>query len=810
MDIRFCSYIKCRILLVSCVILLLGAGGRVSDLNAIAPKDDETPRFALLVGVSKYALPNSTNETRQITDIIACENNVDALEKTLIDDYGFDKDNIKRLVNQDAKRTAILGAFETHLVSNAHLAEKKGKEAAVVFYFCGHGSRKKDLDDDEDDGYDETLVAFDSGNTGIDILDDEIDWLKYDLRKHTSNATFLFESCHSGSASRTGDQESVAMVPESKVDHPFSWEKANKARTEEKKEKKERTKDQYAHRDTYVSISAAQDFQVAFSEKKHDDCVQPEACPPEMHKPLGFFTRALIQTLRLRRPQMSYWQLTRSIENQIYARGRLQNPKVEGNLNSTIFGAARIGTRPWIIITNLDGLKNQENPTVVIGAGAVHGVHKGSLVSIFSDKTEDYLDSEHLLASGRIDSVGATTSVVSLFDPKSSPKLARIDRSSRVIPLTPTFGSKQVTIDLDEENTIGKHAPIAQNVLEILRAEGLFENGSLIEKRNENSVSADARKLTLRRKAVGEIYDFSEDPSKLDPGKPNFSQRKTNLFPVACDGDERIEKTLDQRIPDKDRHVIFVDMLSNREGPLFGRMFDPEDSDLADKIAAVIGNYSHQLNLRSIENTASKLKEDVVVYVEPLNISNENEICQGSRLVHKDPLSKFTGSKLSVANFGSVEVCTNSYVRIGVKNVSGQMRKKDPIPENENRPATKGGDLFVNVLALMDTGEVRHVIGALDTKIALGDEQERSVVLKTTDFPGEIKFVVFITTSETDFSFVERRGSARNPRSFLESILTRPGSRNTGGADVSLTNWDVFHFTLARQASITCKTLGRS
>ena len=129
------------------------------------------------------------------------------LAQTLIDSYGFNKADVHTLMNEQATHNGIIAEVRSHLIENAKRAKQQGKEAVVLYYFCGHGSQYPDQDGDENDALDETFVAYDSRTSGTpDILDDEIDDLKAELRPFTTNTTLIFESCHSGTGSR-GDSD---------------------------------------------------------------------------------------------------------------------------------------------------------------------------------------------------------------------------------------------------------------------------------------------------------------------------------------------------------------------------------------------------------------------------------------------------------------------------------------------------------------------------------------------------------------------------------------------------------------------------
>jgi hypothetical protein len=161
----------------------------------VEPSSDLRGRWALLVGIDRYP---KLDLRRQLA---GCSNDVEILKDALLRRFGFREDRIQVLLNDQAKRAAILGAMES-------LVEKVGNDEIVVFHFSGHGSTRRDgPEKDEPNGYDETLVPYDSGRIdepNLDITDDEIyDWIQR-LTAKTRYLTLIFDSCHSGTASRGG------------------------------------------------------------------------------------------------------------------------------------------------------------------------------------------------------------------------------------------------------------------------------------------------------------------------------------------------------------------------------------------------------------------------------------------------------------------------------------------------------------------------------------------------------------------------------------------------------------------------------
>jgi hypothetical protein len=154
----------------------------------------EANRWALLVGINRYP------RLAERYQLEGCVEDVRALSQVLVERHAFPPSHVVELLDEAATRSGILGAMED-------LLQRVGGEGdTVLFHYSGHGSQQRDLDGDEADGMDETLVPSDSGRTGtdpnLDIVDDEIHAWLLRLAEKTKNVTLLFDCCHSGTVSR--------------------------------------------------------------------------------------------------------------------------------------------------------------------------------------------------------------------------------------------------------------------------------------------------------------------------------------------------------------------------------------------------------------------------------------------------------------------------------------------------------------------------------------------------------------------------------------------------------------------------------
>jgi metacaspase-1 len=137
-------------------------------------------KLAILVGLCQVS-PNAYGGWDGVNGCEGCELDVENVEKILTP-LGY---TIQTLKTADATKTAILSTLET-------TAQTLTAGDTLVFYFAGHGGQQPDPTDDEDDGRDETLLAYDG-----EIIDDELNaiWLKL---QRDVRVVMLSDSCNSG------------------------------------------------------------------------------------------------------------------------------------------------------------------------------------------------------------------------------------------------------------------------------------------------------------------------------------------------------------------------------------------------------------------------------------------------------------------------------------------------------------------------------------------------------------------------------------------------------------------------------------
>jgi len=223
----------------------------------------------------------------------------------------------------------------------------------------------KDIDGDEIDGWDETLVSYDSRTEGVfDISDDEINGLLKQLTQKTKNVTFIFDSCHSGAAARGGNR--VRMIEPDQRQPPPAVDFAISSRGGDGET------DLRFNGSDYVLISGCLANELSnegtFNERQH-----------------GAMSWFLIQALKGSREGTTYQDILDDVKFEVASRYPSQHPQLEGpGANLTVFGVDKINPRPYVLV------KPQDAQNIVVEGGKVYGLRPGTILKVYPPKTKDF------------------------------------------------------------------------------------------------------------------------------------------------------------------------------------------------------------------------------------------------------------------------------------------------------------------------------------------------------------------------------------------------------------------------------------
>ncbi|KAF9969353.1 Ca(2+)-dependent cysteine protease [Actinomortierella ambigua] len=138
------------------------------------------------------------NYFRQRNELRGCINDVRNIKAFLFRQYGFREEDSVTLTDDQRDPTRI--PTKANIISAMQwLVRDARPNDSFFFHFSGHGGQTKDVDGDEDDGFDETIYPVDHERAGT-ITDDVMHAIMVRPLPPGCRLTAVMDCCHSGSA----------------------------------------------------------------------------------------------------------------------------------------------------------------------------------------------------------------------------------------------------------------------------------------------------------------------------------------------------------------------------------------------------------------------------------------------------------------------------------------------------------------------------------------------------------------------------------------------------------------------------------
>ncbi|KAI0150573.1 caspase domain-containing protein [Xylariaceae sp. FL1272] len=146
-------------------------------------------RKALLVGINYFG---------QRGQLRGCINDVRNMSAYLVEHFRYKREDM--VILTDDQQNPMSQPTKQNLLRAMHWLVKDARpNDSLFFHYSGHGGQTKDLDGDEDDGYDEVIYPVDFRQVGH-ITDDEMHRIMVRPLQAGVRLTAIFDSCHSGTA----------------------------------------------------------------------------------------------------------------------------------------------------------------------------------------------------------------------------------------------------------------------------------------------------------------------------------------------------------------------------------------------------------------------------------------------------------------------------------------------------------------------------------------------------------------------------------------------------------------------------------
>ncbi|KAA8566332.1 hypothetical protein EYC84_008917 [Monilinia fructicola] len=146
-------------------------------------------RKALLIGINYFG---------QRGQLRGCINDVKNMSSYLHENFGYQRDDM--VILTDDQQNPMSQPTKQNILRAMHWLVKDARpNDSLFFHYSGHGGQTKDLDGDEEDGYDEVIYPVDFRQVGH-IVDDEMHRIMVQPLQPGVRLTAIFDSCHSGTA----------------------------------------------------------------------------------------------------------------------------------------------------------------------------------------------------------------------------------------------------------------------------------------------------------------------------------------------------------------------------------------------------------------------------------------------------------------------------------------------------------------------------------------------------------------------------------------------------------------------------------
>lgn len=361
---------------------------------ALATPTRPASKWALLVGINIY---RNSGARPDFSNLAGCVNDVEDMKSLLLGTYDFPPENIQVLTDARATHAAIVEAFKNHLIANAQAND------VVIFYFSGHGSQMKDVSGDEADGYDETIVPHDTRDREgkvFDISDDELNKLLQQLSQKTKKVTFIFDSCHSGSATRGSGQ--VKKIPADERTPPPPPADAPRTRGVEG------ASDLRLDGLEYVLISGCRSNESSFEHLAANNVER------------GALSYFLTKKLRSAGSTATYRDVMDNVMGEVNAEYRSQHPQLEGaRADYYVFGDSSRLPQPYLL-ASLRGAKN-----VVLNGGLIYGLTAGSQFDIYPPGAKRFTPPETPLATIELTTINPDSAIGIFKSGRTIPNFSR-------------------------------------------------------------------------------------------------------------------------------------------------------------------------------------------------------------------------------------------------------------------------------------------------------------------------------------------------------------------------------------------------
>ena len=371
----------------------------------------ESKFYALLIGINYYE--SVVTKAPRFRNLGACVRDINQVAYYLKETLKVPAQNIIKLtapVDQSPELAKIRAeegdqdpTYENIVNAFKKITDKAEKGDQVYIHYSGHGDSAKTIFPElKKEQEDEGLVPMDYGSSNFRYLRDvEITTLFKRITEKGCLLTAVFDSCHSGGASRdAGGKCAIRGSREGGIDNK---DYPTDSFVASREELISNWKSLYSEEQNSGWAASANEYTLLAACRPSESAYEYAVNGKESH---GALTYWMMDTLATYRGKLTYRSLYNRVAAKIQSRFPVQLPMLIGKGDLEVFGDTRIYT-PFT--ARVDKVNVNRN-SVTLNVGLAQGMSKGTDFAIFPLNTTDFSQKEQRVAIVKLINVDASSS----------------------------------------------------------------------------------------------------------------------------------------------------------------------------------------------------------------------------------------------------------------------------------------------------------------------------------------------------------------------------------------------------------------
>jgi hypothetical protein len=427
----------------------------------------QAQKKALIIAVGDYPDKSGWNSISSLND-------VPLIKDVLLQQKFLEKD-IKVIQNKQANKAGIISALR-------NLLDESKPNDVVVIHYSGHGQQIFDDNGDEADGLDEALVPYDAlanyttNYKGENHLrDDEIEQIINSFRNKlgkNGQLLMIFDSCHSGSATRGGKARGGvgALVPD-------NWKPNQTTKNDTRGSGMFETTKLSDSPASFVLISGASAQELNYE-----------------YQGFGSLSYAFSSAMSQLGSDFTYRNLFAKVTSEMNVLAPKQNPVIEGDIDYKLFKGEYIKQQPYLNVKRV-----AKADVIEVSAGKLQQIFVGTSVFVMpAGATEVKVDK--VLAKGEVTLSGYNEAVIKLDTPLKDTN----ERNYWVFIDKPSFGDIAVKVYID---STAQQPDVIGSIKSYLEKNNL---GEIIQEQHLSDVTVHINKGDLELSVTNDIMEIDK------------------------------------------------------------------------------------------------------------------------------------------------------------------------------------------------------------------------------------------------------------------------------------------------------------